>query len=266
MAALVIFVVFFVAGWLGMPVAASAATTTVALKPASYTTLTGTDGGQRVTALHVRDQSGVQNDWDRYVEFTPEGGRHYDGYRRYFVPAHVSTAAITGLTIRTHFLGPDKTTQRWTWSVYNWRTRAWVVMGDNAAATSWSWTLLKFRAGGTLADYVRADTREIRVRLRSVDASDSADLDSEGVVLTVAEVAPATIWRPAPNTTWQWQLTALPVDTAVDVEMFDIDLFENSSAVVGALHAAGRKVVCYMSAGSWEDWRPDAAHFPAVVL
>ena len=37
------------------------------------------------------------------------------------------------------------------------------------------------------------------------------------------------------------------------------------AATVAALHAAGRKVACYFSAGSFEDWRPDAAQFPAAV-
>jgi len=40
--------------------------------------------------------------------------------------------------------------------------------------------------------------------------------------------------------------------------MFDIDLFDNEASTVEALHAKGSKVVCYLSAGSWEDWRPDA--------
>jgi hypothetical protein len=35
---------------------------------------------------------------------------------------------------------------------------------------------------------------------------------------------------------------------------------------VTALHAKGRKAICYLSAGSYEDWRPDAASFPAKVL
>jgi len=47
--------------------------------------------------------------------------------------------------------------------------------------------------------------------------------------------------------------------------MYDIDLFDTGATVVASLHAKGRKVVCYFSAGSFEDWRPDAALFPASV-
>jgi hypothetical protein len=55
------------------------------------------------------------------------------------------------------------------------------------------------------------------------------------------------------------------VDQSVDAQVYDIDLFQNDAPVVASLHSKGRKVICYLSAGSWEDWRPDAAKFPAVV-
>ena len=48
--------------------------------------------------------------------------------------------------------------------------------------------------------------------------------------------------------------------------MYDIDLFDNDVAAVAALHAQGSVVICYISVGSWEDWRPDAGQFPSEVL
>jgi len=47
--------------------------------------------------------------------------------------------------------------------------------------------------------------------------------------------------------------------------MYDIDLFDNAASVVTSLHSQGRKVLCYISAGTWENWRPDASSFPASV-
>lgn len=73
------------------------------------------------------------------------------------------------------------------------------------------------------------------------------------------------VWRPAPCTRWQWQLSGT-IDTSFDVAMYDIDLFDAPQATIDALHAAGRTVVCYFSAGSWEAWRPDAGDFPPQVL
>jgi len=73
-------------------------------------------------------------------------------------------------------------------------------------------------------------------------------------------------WRPGVDTTWQWQLTDPPVDPSFDVDMYDIEMFDNDASAVAALHAQGRIVICYISVGSWEDWRPDAGQFPAEVI
>ncbi len=72
-------------------------------------------------------------------------------------------------------------------------------------------------------------------------------------------------WQPPLTLSWQWQLEGT-VDTTVDAQMVDIDLFENDAAVVDALHAQGKKVICYISAGSWENWRPDKDAFPESVI
>jgi hypothetical protein len=45
------------------------------------------------------------------------------------------------------------------------------------------------------------------------------------------------------------------------VEIFDIDLWETSTATVTALHKKGKKVICYFSAGTSENWRPDFKQF-----
>ncbi len=74
------------------------------------------------------------------------------------------------------------------------------------------------------------------------------------------------IWRPALATTWQWQLGDAPIDRTVEAEMYDIEMFDHDATVVSTLHAQGRKTVCYISVGSWEEWRPDADLFPDAVL
>jgi hypothetical protein len=78
-----------------------------------------------------------------------------------------------------------------------------------------------------------------------------------GVLIACAasDAAPAR-WDPEVGDTWQWQLSA-PPNTAYDVTVYDIDLFDTPAAVIDDLHAQRRRVVCYFSAGSSEDWRPD---------
>ena len=72
-------------------------------------------------------------------------------------------------------------------------------------------------------------------------------------------------WRPRPGTAWQWQLAGR-IDTSVDVPVYDVDGFDQSKALVSALHDKGRKVICYLSTGAFEDWRPDAGRFPRSVI
>ena len=72
-------------------------------------------------------------------------------------------------------------------------------------------------------------------------------------------------WQPEPGTSWQWQLIGT-VDTSFDVEVYGIDLFDVPQGTIDELHAAGRIVICYFSAGSYEQWREDADAFPAPAI
>ena len=72
-------------------------------------------------------------------------------------------------------------------------------------------------------------------------------------------------WQPRPGLDWQWQLSG-KLDTSVDVPVYDIDGFDHSAKTVAALHRDDRKVICYLSTGAWEEFRPDARKFPTSVL
>ena len=83
---------------------------------------------------------------------------------------------------------------------------------------------------------------------------------------TTVGVSHGTWWHPAAGLTWQWQLDEEPIDPTVDAQVYDIDLFDNSAATVAALHERDIRVICYLSAGSWEPYRPDSAGVPADLL
>jgi hypothetical protein len=72
-------------------------------------------------------------------------------------------------------------------------------------------------------------------------------------------------WHPALRTSWQWQLQG-KIDTSLGVHMYDVDGFDVSRAVVRRIHRSGAAAVCYIDAGTWENWRPDARRFPKKVL
>jgi hypothetical protein len=69
-------------------------------------------------------------------------------------------------------------------------------------------------------------------------------------------------WVPPQGTSWQWQLSSPPTASFLAVGMYDVDLFDTDASVVAALHAQGSRVVCYLSAGTYEPGRPDSSQFP----
>lgn len=81
-----------------------------------------------------------------------------------------------------------------------------------------------------------------------------------------AHVAPVTVFareewfKPEVHSTWQWQLNG-KVNTLYEVDIYIIDLFDTPKELIDHLHGSGRKVICYLSAGSYEDWRPDASRY-----
>jgi hypothetical protein len=81
----------------------------------------------------------------------------------------------------------------------------------------------------------------------------------------VAGNAVLGVWRPVPGQSWQIQYSGA-LDTSLEVQIYNLDLFEISPDLVAQLHSQGRHVICYFSAGSYEDWRPDANLFPPQVL
>ncbi|GAB2880237.1 endo alpha-1,4 polygalactosaminidase [Streptomyces mayteni] len=101
--------------------------------------------------------------------------------------------------------------------------------------------------------------------LFACSGSDS-DAAAERSTSDVDEAAASSeFWTPEPGIDWQWQLLGT-VDTSIDVPVYDIDGFENDADVVSELYDEGRWVICYISVGAWEDWRPDAGEFPEELL
>jgi hypothetical protein len=73
-------------------------------------------------------------------------------------------------------------------------------------------------------------------------------------------------WQPQIGQTYQIILHGvldMSQGTVPNVDIFDIDLFYHPVETIQALHSQGKKVICYFSAGTAEDWRPDYSNFTA---
>lgn len=85
------------------------------------------------------------------------------------------------------------------------------------------------------------------------------------LTLLLAAHAHADRWQPKTGLRWQIQFSG-EIDTSFNVDVYVIDMFDSPKSLIDTLHAQGKAVVCYISAGSWENWRPDAGSFPKSVL
>jgi len=99
--------------------------------------------------------------------------------------------------------------------------------------------------------------------------SDKLDIDYniEGSVITTGDLGTLShSWRtPSLKDSWQWQLSG-KINTNYDVDAYEVDLFESSQESIDTLHSKNIYVICYFSAGSYEDWREDKDLFDASVI
>lgn len=96
----------------------------------------------------------------------------------------------------------------------------------------------------------------------------SIPLSSSALAIHTTNTTTPTWWKPLPGATWNIDLSTNPTtfSLASKTLIYDLDLFDTSASTISSLHAAGHKVICYYSAGSWENWRPDASSFPKAAL
>ena len=66
--------------------------------------------------------------------------------------------------------------------------------------------------------------------------------------------------------TWHIQYNPTPLNPVPNVQYWNLDLFDVPLETMQNLRNQGVFVMCYFSAGSWEDWRPDASQFPSACL
>lgn len=85
------------------------------------------------------------------------------------------------------------------------------------------------------------------------------------VLNTLAASAFAVNWTPRLTDTWQWQLSG-KINTNYAVNVYDIDLFDTPISTINTLKSQGKRVICYFSAGSSENWRPDFKYFASTDM
>lgn len=104
----------------------------------------------------------------------------------------------------------------------------------------------------------------VGLTLRNKNADDGGDSDESNdlPVVNNSSTNASAYWRPAVGVTWNYQLLDPLTSTSTQgIQVWDIDLFNNDADIITGMQSNGAHVVCYFSAGSYEDWRPDKGAF-----
>ncbi len=242
--------------------------------PSGLTNKIGSSSSQPLTVLAVKDQLNSDDDSRKYKEFNPSA-TGYTGRFSFNVPASPNTK-IDKLTFRANYRGPEKSFQEWKFQLLDVSTGKWVFIANNlnVANSHWSDITATIKTPGKFIN----SKNQITLRYLTSSATDNSQLDylsfeiiSSGSTPTPAPdpiVTPPSTgahWQPAPGLKWHIQYTGA-LNTSLNVDVYNIDLFDTSAATISSLKSTGKHVICYFSAGSYENWRPDTSKFPASVL
>lgn len=75
---------------------------------------------------------------------------------------------------------------------------------------------------------------------------------------------PVSLKLPTPGTSWNYVLhapIAHPSEIDSRISVWGIDLVDNNATSISTMKNKGANIICYFSAGSYEDWRPDESLF-----
>lgn len=101
----------------------------------------------------------------------------------------------------------------------------------------------------------------------------TAPASDNGAVHPSPSAAPAPVtkapagswWAPKQRSSFQVQYYG-PIDLSLPVDVYNLDWESTTAAQVLQLKSRGVRVICYLNAGAFEEWRKDKDRFPQSVI
>ena len=142
---------------------------------------------QATDVLNTKVLSGTTDGWDQYIEFSPNRRKGYKGYFTFQLPPHIAPEMVKNIAVNINFQGCEKSEQRWSWRIWDFKKHRNVFLGDNGIARDWTWTSLSFNIKDNR--YIGSDGR-IKIRLNSDNAYDVCNLDYFQVQIQTSDDPP----------------------------------------------------------------------------
>jgi len=237
----------------------------------------GSVSDQDLSVLASLDQSGDEDDTLTSIKATPNQKKFVGVF--YFKQETARQWKKIRIDVNTR--GKAKSIQRWRFQLRDFVQKKWITLGDNSGALDWVWFKQRFTIKSNISNYINADN-DLKIRYVSNNNVDVSNVDQLSLELIEKGVSGGDgsgaggndgssagggdWWRPSPaeDLTWQWQING-KLDTGLDVDMYDVDLFDTSATSIAELKASGKTVICYFSAGTYEGWRDDWQQFFSFI-
>jgi hypothetical protein len=234
----------------------SAADSTVI--PTQIISKKGTVSSQDISVLGVKEQTGSQNDWETYIEFTSNTASKQVSIFVFELNDQLSRCSQASL--KTNMLSSPRPDERWNFKVKNQETKRYETVIQNGSE-DWTWRYQEYMLP-SLTTYVN-DQNKLLLKLQA-NRSEVMDVDYLVLELSGCENSEPPVPGALTRYNVQFSQTGNLITDGFDV--VEIDMEDTSASDIADLHAQGKEVLCYFSAGSYEEWRSDADAFDPAVL
>ncbi len=127
-----------------------------------------------LSKLNTKDQSGTQDNWNKYIDFQPNSQR-YQGYIYFYLPDDIDKSEVVEIKVKTNYKGRKYNSQKWYWKIRNFSTNKWVTLGKNTFAQDWKWSSNEWTK--TSNNFIKSSNGEIRLMYKSNNANENSNLD-----------------------------------------------------------------------------------------
>ncbi len=150
---------------------------------------------QSLRVLDTKDLFGETDNWDQYIEFSPESDSKYSGCFTFNLPASIPRSDVEKIEVLTNYMGPDFSEQRWKWKIRNFEQNRYIFLGNNKSAQEWFWTQMAWTKTESTR-YIN-DNGIIKIKLLSNNNNEICNVDQLVVVVHTTDGGPPPI---APET------------------------------------------------------------------
>ncbi len=265
------------------------------LYPDRYKVVKGEISDQDISVLSLLEQEGGQNNWNTYLELTSVDSK---SVVKFFFSTTADERTCQSATISINTLGEARSNERWNFYIKNFSTNKFEKIMINSEE-DWNWNFQSHDIDN-ISNYI--DSKGGLIFKSYCKNCTVMDIDFLEITLNQcdAAVAPAEPTEPEPtepeptepeptepeptepeptepeptvptdtfsmSSTYNLQYSDTSNIVSEGFDIIDIDMEDTSTAQIAAFQENGKKVICYMSTGSYENWREDESLFPAEVL